>query len=152
MPAPVRTRLRDIPRHLRALRSLLAVVDADRFAVSSADVDPDVLARDVYPLERAYEILANYTAELARIALESAGIEPESGPRDLRRLAKEGALGEARAERLVPILQERNALAHEYPDLRARKVYDAATLLERELGPFVRELTMWLVSRPPDRA
>ena len=85
-------------------------------------------------------------------APESAGIEPERGPRDLRRLAKEGALGEARAERLVPILQERNALAHEYPDLRARKVYDAATLLERELGPFVRELTMWLVSRPPDRA
>jgi uncharacterized protein YutE (UPF0331/DUF86 family) len=134
------------------LRSLLAVVDADRFAASSIDVDPDVLARDVYPLERAYEILANYTAELARTALEAAGIEPESGPRDLRRLAEEGALEKARAERLVTVLQHRNALVHEYPDLRARMVYDAATLLERELGPFVRELTMWLVAGPPDRA
>lgn len=147
MPTAVRTRLRDIPRHLRALSSLLAGIDADRFVAASTNSDPDVLARDVYPLERAYEILANYAAELASVSLETAGLETTSAPANLRRLAEAGAISKARAERMVTVLQKRNALVHAYPDVRAHTVHDAATVLEQELGPFVRELTRWLLAQ-----
>lgn len=43
--------------------------------------DPARLARSVYPVERGFEILCNYVAELSELGLREAGIEPGIGRR-----------------------------------------------------------------------
>jgi uncharacterized protein YutE (UPF0331/DUF86 family) len=135
--------LRDIPRHLRALQSLLASTDEERFANAARSPDPDVLTRDVYPLERAFEIISNYVAELAKAAVVFLGLEPQDAVQNLRRLADEGAIARSRSDRLIDVHRTRNSLAHQYPDVRARIVLQAAATLEREVGPFLRDFTRW---------
>jgi uncharacterized protein YutE (UPF0331/DUF86 family) len=143
----VRTRLRDIPRHLRALQSILATNDEDRYAAAAKSSEPDVLARDVYPLERAFEILIGYVVELAEAGVEALGLESQDGVKDLRVLAEHGALARSRAERLIAVHRARNNLVHQYPDVRARSVFEAATTLDADTGPFVRDFVPWLIER-----
>jgi uncharacterized protein YutE (UPF0331/DUF86 family) len=147
LPIDVRARLRDIPRHLRALQSLLATTDEDRYSDAARSSDPDVLTRDVYPLERAFEIIGNYVVELAKSAVELIGLEPQDGVSNLRRLADEGALSRSRAAQLIDVHRTRNNLTHQYPDVHARMVFEAAEILERETGPFLRDLTRWLIEQ-----
>jgi uncharacterized protein YutE (UPF0331/DUF86 family) len=147
LPVEVRSRLRDIPRHLRALQSLLASTDEERYANGARSSDPDVLTRDVYPLERAFEIISNYVAELAKAAVSFAGLAPQDTVQNLRRLASEGAIARSRADRLIDVHRARNYLAHQYPDVRARVVMQAAATLESEVGPFLRDFTRWFSAR-----
>jgi uncharacterized protein YutE (UPF0331/DUF86 family) len=146
LPPAARTRLRDIPRHLRALQSILATTDEDRYSAAARSSDPSVLTRDVYPLERAFEILIGYIVELAQIGVEALEIEPRDAVRSLRTLVDRGAVTRARAERLVAVYRARNALVHQYPDVRARLVYEAADALDTETAPFVRDYTPWLIA------
>jgi uncharacterized protein YutE (UPF0331/DUF86 family) len=147
LPVHVRARLRDIPRHLRALQSLLATTDEHRYSDAARSSDPDVLTRDVYPLERAFEIIGNYVVELAKSAIEVIGLEPQDAVLNLRRLADEGAISRSRAERLIDVHRTRNNLTHQYPDVRARMVFEAAENLEREVGPFLRNFTPWFIEQ-----
>jgi uncharacterized protein YutE (UPF0331/DUF86 family) len=147
LPPAVRTRLRDIPRHLRALRSILASIDEDGYSAAAKSSDPSILAREVYPLERACEILVGYVVELAQAGVEAAELEPQDAVRNLRILADHGAIARARAERLIEVHRTRNAMVHQYPDVRARTVYEAAEALDAEIAPFVRDYTPWLIER-----
>lgn len=147
LPVDVRARLRDIPRHLRALQSVLATTDEGRYSDTARSSDPDVLTRDVYPLERAFEIIGNYVVELARSGVEVIGLEPQNAVLNLRRLADEGATSRSRAQQLIDVHRTRNNLTHQYPDVRARMVFEAAGILEREVGPFLRDFTPWLIKQ-----
>jgi uncharacterized protein YutE (UPF0331/DUF86 family) len=147
LPVDVRARLRDIPRHMRALQSLLATTDEGRYSEAARSSDPDVLTRDVYPLERAFEIISNYVVELARSAIEFIGLEPQDAVLNLRRLAHEGASSRSRTEQLIDVHRMRNNLTHQYPDVRARMIFEAAEILERETGPFLRDFTPWFIKQ-----
>lgn len=98
----------------------------------------------VYPLERAFEIVDNYVVELAALGLAECGIESLDAPRNLARLRKEGAIGGMRCRNLARIHRVRNELAHEYPDVRAQAVYEAAQLLAGELPGFFRDYAAWM--------
>jgi uncharacterized protein YutE (UPF0331/DUF86 family) len=152
LPTEVRTRLRDIPRHLRALQSLLASTNEEPYAAAARSTDPDVLTRDVYPLERAFEILGNYVVELAKSGVEAIGAGPKDAVRDLQTLAAEGATTPSRAARLIEVHRTRNNLAHRYPDIRGRMIFEAAGILETELGPFLRDYTRWMIAQLPDES
>jgi uncharacterized protein YutE (UPF0331/DUF86 family) len=148
LPVGVRARLRDTPRHLRALQSLLASTDDERYATAARSSDPDVLTRDVYPLERAFEIISNYVVELAKAgAVDGLGLAPQDAVHNLRLLATEGAIARSRAERLIDVHRTRNGLVHQYPDVRARMIFQAAEILENEIGPFLRDYTHWFIKR-----
>jgi predicted nucleotidyltransferase/uncharacterized protein YutE (UPF0331/DUF86 family) len=147
LPIDVRARLRDMPRHLRALQSILAGTDEDRYSNAARSTDADALTREVYPLERAFEIVSNYVVELAKSAVELLGVESQDAVQNLRRLGSEGAISRSRTEQLVDVHRMRNNLTHQYPDVRARLVFEAAEILEREVGPFLRSLTPWYIER-----
>ena len=148
LPLDVRARLRDTPRHLRALQSLLASTNDERYASAAKSSDPDVLTRDVYPLERAFEIVSNYVVELAKAGLvEGLGQEPQDAVQSLRLLAEEGAITRARSEQLVDVHRTRNNMTHQYPDVRARMIFEAAGILEAEVGRFLRDYTQWFIDR-----
>lgn len=148
LPVDVRARLRDIPRHVRALQSLLAATSEERYASAARSSDPDVLTRDVYPLERAFEIVSAYVAELATAGVvEGLGLESQDGVENLRRLGRAGAVARSRAERLIDVHRTRNTLVHQYPDVRARLIVEAARSLEADIGPFLREYTRWFIEQ-----
>jgi uncharacterized protein YutE (UPF0331/DUF86 family) len=121
----------------------------DAFTAASGSSDPEELAR-VYAVERPLELLENYVVELAAAGIELAGLrgpgEPASGIRDLRHLQAEGVVSRRRCDRLVRLHEIRNMLVHEYPDLRARTVHEAAGLLVVELPGFLRDYGAWLRS------
>lgn len=129
------------------MQSLLASIDRDGYASAARSDQTEVLIRDVYPLERAFEILSNYTAELAKSAIAFLGQDPRDAVQNLRSLADERAVTRSRAERLIGVHRTRNNLVHQYPDMRARMLFEAAEILERELGPFLRDLTSWFIGR-----
>jgi uncharacterized protein YutE (UPF0331/DUF86 family) len=153
LPVDVRARLRDTPRHFRALQSLLASTEEEQYANAARSSDPDVLTRDVYPLERAFEIISAYVIELAKSGVvDGLGLEPQDGVQNLRRLAEAGAIARSRAERLIDVHRTRNNLVHQYPDVRARLVFQAAAILEAEIGPFMREYTHWFIGKLDENA
>jgi uncharacterized protein YutE (UPF0331/DUF86 family) len=148
LPLDVRARLRDTPRHLRALQSLLAATNDEQYASVAKSSDPDALARDVYPLERAFEIISNYVVELAEAGVvEGLGQAPRDAVQNLRLLADEGAITRTRLERLIDVHRTRNNMTQQYPDVRARMIFEAAEILEAETGPFLRDYTHWFIDK-----
>ena len=144
LPRKIKVRLADTRRHYRALVLGLDTVSADEFARAAREGDTESLTRTVYPIERAFEVVVNYVAELVALWLAEAGLPASSGPDDLRRLEAEGVIARARRDNLTRIHRVRNELAHEYPDVRARSVYEAAQLLAAELPGFFREYAAWM--------
>lgn len=104
-----------------------------------------MLTRDVYPLERAFELLNNYVGELVATAVVHAGREAGSALQNLRCLAELGGVAKSRAERLGAVHQARNQLQHQYPDVRAPLILEAAETLVTELRPFLRDYARWFL-------
>lgn len=150
LPIGIRTRLADTPRHYRALGyGLSAFEGASAYIAAATSNDPAELSR-IYAVERPFELLENYVIELGRMGLEEASIvQPGgeiSGRKVLRALADEGVISQALRDRLSAIHDLRNQLAHEYPDVRASRVYDAAAALQPLVQQFVRRYLEWLAT------
>jgi uncharacterized protein YutE (UPF0331/DUF86 family) len=144
LPRPIKLRLADIRRHYEALAFVLEESSDEDFTRAARLGDPVELARHVYPLERAFEILCNYAAELNALGLQEAGIEPEDRPANLRLLVREDVIDGRLARVLRGTLNARNELQHEYPDARAAGIYQAATDLAAELPGYLRCYVAWM--------
>jgi len=144
LPRRIAVRLADLRRHYEALALVLERTSHEEFQSAARASDPEGLARSVYPVERGSEILGNYVAELVELGLRQLGIEPGDRTASLRLLQQEGVIGSERRRRLHGALRARNALQHEYPDVRADMTYDAATGLLAELPGFLRDYARWL--------
>lgn len=144
LPRKIAVRLADVRRHYEALVHLLEQTSEEQFIRASRLDDSEALARHVYPLERAFEILCNYVAELNELGLEEAGLTAGDRPTNLRQLEREKVLGAARTRRWRAILEARNELQHEYPDIRAAGVYQAAVELADDLPRYMRDYVGWM--------
>jgi uncharacterized protein YutE (UPF0331/DUF86 family) len=144
LPRPIKVRLADIRTHYEALALLLEETPKDRFVEAARGSDPAQLAAHVYPLERAFEILADYAAELNELGLEAAGLTIADRPANLRLLVREQVISSVRARIWRGILEARNELQHEYPDVRAAGVYEAASTLADDLPAYLRDYVGWL--------
>ena len=144
LPRKIAVRLADLRRHYEALEHIIERTTEDQFVEAMRAGEPEALGRDVYPLERAFEILGNYVAELNELGLQEAGFPSGDRPANLRLLERERVIGRERARRWRAILQTRNELQHEYPDVRAARVYAAAADLARDLPSYLREYVAWM--------
>jgi uncharacterized protein YutE (UPF0331/DUF86 family) len=150
LPREFRLRLVDVPRHLRALEFALEQFDdEDDFAEAARSKDPRELGR-VYAVERPFELLDNYNVELARLGLVEAGLravdDTATAKSNFWLLADGGVIPKTLADRLIDVHELRNQLAHEYPDVRARQVYEAAHALRAAVAPYYDALVKWLAS------
>jgi uncharacterized protein YutE (UPF0331/DUF86 family) len=137
-------RLADVRRHYEALGYVLERTREGEFVRAARLVDPEELVRHVYPLERAFEILCNYVAELNELGLQEAGLTAGDRPTNLRLLEREQVIGPERARRWRGILEARNELQHEYPDIRAARIYPEVVELARDLPAYVRAYVAWM--------
>jgi uncharacterized protein YutE (UPF0331/DUF86 family) len=144
LPRPIKVRLADVRRHYQALVHVLDATTEEQFVAAARLSDPVQLSSQVYPLERAFEILGNYVSELNELGLGEAGLTPTDRPANLRLLEREGVIGAARARRWRGILEARNQLQHEYPDVRAAGMYEAATTLRDDLPAYLRDYVAWM--------
>jgi uncharacterized protein YutE (UPF0331/DUF86 family) len=144
LPRAIKVRLADIRVHYEALALLLQQTQKEHFIEAAYRSDPAQLAAHVYALERAFEILANYVAELNELGLEAAGLTPGDRPTNLRLLVREKVISSARAEKWRGTLGARNELQHEYPDVRAAGIYDAAKALVDDLSAYLRDYVAWM--------
>jgi len=131
-------------RHYEALAHILEGTTNEQFVQAARLSDPERLSSQVYPLERAFEILCNYVAELNELGLGETGLTPGDRPTNLRLLEREKVLGSDRTRRWRGILEARNELQHEYPDIRAAGIYEAAVELAADFPAYVREYVAWM--------
>lgn len=145
LPAPIKTRPAEARRHALALKAILDGTTVAEYLAAAKTGSPDALVSTVYPLERAFEILASFVVELAEEGLKLAGIVPESsGAKILRQLETAKVISRNRREQLAAIHGVRNEMQHLYPDIRAQAVYGAAGSLLAELGGFFADYASWL--------
>ena len=147
-PRAIRTRLTDIPRHYKALGYALEQFESEEEYVAAATSrDPRQLAR-AYAVERPFELLENYVIELAHRGLvETGAIAAEdltSGREDLRSLTDRGVITKTLRDRLVELHDLRNQLVHEYPDVKAHRLYKAALALLPVVREFMSRYLSWL--------
>lgn len=131
-------------RHYEALSYVLERTTREQFVEASRLTDPEQLSMQVYPLERAFEILSNYVAELNELGLDEAGLMPGDRPTNLRLLEREKVLGPDRTRRWRGILEARNELQHEYPDIRAAGIYQAVVDLAGDFPAYIRAYVGWM--------
>lgn len=156
MPRKIAARLADLRRHYEALGHILERTTQYQFVQAARLEDPEQLSTQVYPLERGFEILCNYVAELNELGLQTAGIAPGDRPTNLRLLEQEKVFGSARTRRWRGILEARNELQHEYPDVRAAGIYESAVELAGDFPAYIRDYVDWMrrlgFGRRPRRA
>jgi uncharacterized protein YutE (UPF0331/DUF86 family) len=131
-------------RHYEALGLILERTSREQFVQAARMADPEQLSSRVYPLERAFEILCNYVAELNELGLAEAGVATGDRPANLRLLRRENVLSADRARRWRGILEARNELQHEYPDIRALGIYEVALELARDFPAYIRDYVAWM--------
>jgi uncharacterized protein YutE (UPF0331/DUF86 family) len=145
LPREVAVRLKDVRPHFEALIVALQTTTADEFKAAASVRTPDELNRRVYPIERSFEILCNYIAELNDLGLQAAGIPPASTRRaNLRLLVKEKVISATLERTLAAVLSARNDLAHEYPDVGASGIYEAAQDLSAAAPEYAAALVAWM--------
>jgi uncharacterized protein YutE (UPF0331/DUF86 family) len=144
LPCKIAVRLADVRRHYEALGHIIEQTTREDFIRASRLADPEALAGRVYPLERAFEILSNYVAELNELGLAEAGLEPGDRPANLRLLQRERVLSATRTRRWRGILEARNELQHAYPDIRASGIHEAASELAGDFPAYVRDYVAWM--------
>jgi len=147
-PRAIRTRLADVPRHYKALGYALEQFGGEEEYVAAAtSTDPRELAR-VYAVERLFELLENYVIELAHLGLVETGTigaeDSTTGREDLRSLADNDVITKTLRDRLVELHELRNQLVHEYPDVKAHRLYAASTALLPLVREFMSRYLTWL--------
>jgi uncharacterized protein YutE (UPF0331/DUF86 family) len=144
LPRKIAVRLADVRRHYEALAHILERTGEERFVRAARLADPEELGHHVYPLERAFEILCNYVGELNELGLQEAGLTAGDRPSNLRLLEREQVIGSERARRWRGILEARNELQHEYPDIRAARIYQAVVELAGDFPAYIRTYVGWM--------
>jgi uncharacterized protein YutE (UPF0331/DUF86 family) len=144
----IRTRLTDVPRHYKALGyALEQFASEDEYVEAASSKDPRELAR-AYAVERPFELLENYVIELAHRGLVETGAigaeDSTSGREDLRSLAELGVITKSLRDRLVRLHELRNQLVHEYPDVKAHRLYEAAIAFLPVVHEFMARYLTWL--------
>jgi uncharacterized protein YutE (UPF0331/DUF86 family) len=147
-PRAIRTRLIDVPRHYNALGYALEQFESEEEYVAAAtSKDPRDLAR-AYAVERPFEVLENYVIELAHRGLVETGAiaadASTTGREDLRSLGDSGVIPKTLRDRLVEFHDLRNQLVHEYPDVKAHRLYNAAIALLPAVRDFMSRYLTWL--------
>jgi uncharacterized protein YutE (UPF0331/DUF86 family) len=93
----------------------------------------------------------NTINQLAQAALVDLGIrepgEDFSASAAYRGLRNKGILSAERCDRLIELNRTRNELQHDYPIVRADRLYDAVSVLRAEFGPFVRDYSRWIKTK-----
>jgi uncharacterized protein YutE (UPF0331/DUF86 family) len=86
--------------------------------------------------------------ELAHRGLIETGAitasDSTTGREDLRSLADSGVITKTLRDRLVALHDLRNQLVHEYPDVKAHRLYAAATVLLPVVREFMSRYLTWL--------
>jgi uncharacterized protein YutE (UPF0331/DUF86 family) len=147
-PRSIRTRLADVPRHYKALGyALEQFEDEEEYVAAATSTDPRELAR-AYTVERPFELLENYVIELAHGGLVESGViaaaDSTTAREDLRSLAATGVITRTLRDRLVELHELRNQLVHEYPDVKAHRLYAAARALLPLVREFMARYLIWL--------
>lgn len=133
-------------RHLAALASALDGVSEEDYVAALRDGDPDAIIQKVYPLERAVEVVSNYTVALAIRGLRLVGVTATSGADALRRLRDQGVISHDMCRKLVAANRVRNAAQHEYEGVRGSVLYAVAREQEQLTQPFLSAYVRWLRS------
>ena len=144
IPKEIALRLRGVADNHHVLALLLENVSQEAYREGLRSRDAEVLTTRVYPLERAFEIASNYTRELVALGLKEARLPSVDGPSDFRALSDERIISKPLSEQLIQIHAARNALQHDYPDLRATTIYEAAQLQLTALPRFLKGYVKWL--------
>jgi uncharacterized protein YutE (UPF0331/DUF86 family) len=147
----VAQRMRDVKRHLDALRVAMAEFgedfEVDTFRAAFHSADPAELNR-VKAVERGVDLLYNYIAEVSAFGLELAKLrqhhEQVNAYEDLNALERAGVLTAERRRRLQQLRGLRRMLTHEYVDLSAEQVHESAQILIAELPPFYTAYVEWI--------
>jgi uncharacterized protein YutE (UPF0331/DUF86 family) len=154
LPRGTAKRLRDLRLHWETLEWALSeigdVFRRDIFVAAATSTDPAERTK-VFAIERGFEVLVNTMNQLAQAALVDFGIrkpgEDFSANAAYRDLQNEGILSAERCDRLMELNRTRNELQHDYPIVRADRLYDAVSLLRAEFGPFMRNYSRWVKTR-----
>lgn len=146
MPLPIMQRIRGLIDDLHALELILGEVSLEEYRAGLHSHEPRVLKEIVYPLERAYEVASNYVVELTALGLKEIGTTPVDGPTDFRQLRAEGVITQRLCDQLSSIQRARNVLQHDYPDLRATTIYEAAELQLKSIPRFLKGYAGWMRS------
>lgn len=144
-------RLRDVSRHLVALRSAMAGFgenfELDEFTRAHASADPDELNR-VKAVERGVDQLYNYAAELTAFGLELALLrargEETNARRDFQKLRDAGILSRERVDRLQRLRELRRSIVHEYDEATAAQIHEAAWIVADDFPVFADAYMKWL--------
>jgi hypothetical protein len=147
LPRKIAVRLRDLPRHFRALRENLDAISFEQYRSASTSGGHDELTRFVYPIEQPFEIVDNYIAELTQLGLTEMGLPNGDAPTNLRQLEGEGAISRNLRRKLGDIHRVRNETQHDYPDVRAKVIYAAAGELASEALRFLTAYLRWLEAK-----
>lgn len=107
----------------------------------------DELTKSIYPIERPFEIVDDYIVELAQLGLEEMGLPTGDAPFNLRQLENDGVVGKALRRKIADIHRVRNEAQHDYPDVRAKVIYEAAKELTAEAPKFLSAYARWLRAR-----
>jgi uncharacterized protein YutE (UPF0331/DUF86 family) len=151
LKAKIRDRIRDVRRHLRALRAAMAQFgenfDRGAFGAAYDSEDPDEL-NQVKAVERGVDQLYNYVVELAAFGLELAevrGREDEANARrDLDALRRIGVLSAERVARLHRLRELRRLLVHEYATATAEQIHEAAWIVAEEFSAVYSAYGEWI--------
>ncbi len=131
--------------HYEALVTALGDTPAAEFGNAARLRTPAALTQHVYPIERAFEIICNYVAELNDLGLRAAGVTPEGTQRgNLRQLVELGVMSQALGLELDRAVTARNELTHDYPDVRAARLYNAAEALSAAAPLYATAYATWL--------
>lgn len=158
LPREIAERLRDLRLHWDTLEWAIAQLgdDAQREAFVAAATSTDPADRaSVFAIERGFEVLVNTMNQLAHAAVVETGVrehgEVLSANAAYRDLRQQGVISVARCDRLIELNRTRNDLQHDYPLVRADRLYDAITVLRSEFGSFVRDYARWLQEKVAER-
>lgn len=146
-------RVRDVRRHLLALRAAMAEFGDDfdlaRFEIAFESDDPIELNR-VKAIERGVDQLYNYIAELAAFGLELATVRPRGADlnarRDLDALVRIGVVSPALGARLQRLRELRRLLVHEYASAKAEQVHEAALAISADFAAFYDAYRRWIAA------
>lgn len=151
LPRRIAERLRDVRLHWETLEWATSQIGEgfprDVFVAAASSVDPAERAK-VFAIERGYEVLVNTMNQLAQAALVDFNLrnpgEEFSANSAYRDLQRQGVVARERGERLIELNRTRNDLQHDYPIVRADRLYDAVSVLLEEFGPFMRDYSRWV--------
>jgi uncharacterized protein YutE (UPF0331/DUF86 family) len=108
---------------------------------------PDARERNrVALIERQYEVLLNWIAELAARALaegQRLGVVDKAPGHPWERLANLGVISHASAERLQDAKELRDALGHAYPPANWKALHHGVLVLAAELDRYLVRLAAW---------